>query len=82
MYTKNTYGLVPSSRNDRSHNALKYNALAMIALVDGGNGDETIFLIFPCVFSFTQLERGRIKLDQIKSNQLNYQTKQMRIHQF
>lgn len=54
----------------------------MIALVDGGNGDETIFLIFPCVFSFTQLERGRIKLDQIKSNQLNYQTKQMRIHQF
>lgn len=54
-----TYGLVPPSLNVRSHNALKCNALAIIAFVDGGNSAEMISLILPNVFSLTQLKEEK-----------------------
>lgn len=39
-----------------AHNALKYKALAMIALVEAGSGPDIISLIFPSVFSVIQLK--------------------------
>lgn len=53
-----TYDFVAPSIKVRSHNALKYNALVITALVDAGSTSEIISLIFPCVFSLTQLKKN------------------------
>lgn len=55
---EDTYDFVAPSINVRSHNALKYNALAITALVDAGSTSEIISLILPCVFSLTQLKKN------------------------
>lgn len=44
-----------------SHNALKYSAVAMTIFVSELSGDENISLIFPSVFSFTQLKERNDK---------------------